>query len=161
MIALSLSDLDHAPLQLRLSQELSLSPEAVFAELADPARWTEWFPLMHEARWVSDTVATEGAEREVALYGLGRFRERMLVWEPGARLCFTMLAGTSPLTARMAEDHRLTRTPSGGTRFDYCAAVTPTALGGVLAGGLRVIMSQLVRRAITNLQRVAQSRPAR
>jgi hypothetical protein len=31
----------------------------------------------------------------------------------------------------------------------------------VLAGGLRVIMSQLVRRAITNLQRVAQSRPAR
>ena len=60
----------------------------------------------------------------------------------------------------MAEDHQLTRTGSAGTRFDYCASVVPTALGGVLSGGLRLVLTQLVTRAARNLERAARARPA-
>lgn len=158
MQPMTLSDIESAPFQLRLTHELSLSPEAVFAELADPQRWTQWFPLMHRARWVSSNTHAVGAEREVSLYALGRFHERMLAWEPGVRLAFTMLASTSPLTAQMTEDHRLTRTPSGGTRFDYCAAAVPTALGRAVDTALRFTLKQLVTRAGRNMERVARSR---
>ena len=155
---MTLSDIDTAPFQLRLSQELSVSPEAVFAELADPQRWIAWFPLMHQARWVSSLTHAVGAEREVSLYALGRFHERMLAWEPGGRLTFTMLASTSPLASQMTEDHRLTRTPGGCTRFDYCAAIVPTALGKLAAPALRLTLQQLVTRAGKNLERVAKAR---
>jgi uncharacterized protein YndB with AHSA1/START domain len=158
MLPMTLSDIETAPFQVRLTQELSISPELVFAELADPQRWTQWFPLMRQARWVSNTTQAVGAEREVTLLALGRFHERMLAWEPGVRLTFTMLASTSPLASQMTEDHRLTRTATGGTRFDYCAALVPTALGKLASGGLRFMLQQLVTRAGKNLERVAKAR---
>lgn len=153
MTPMNLSDFDSGPFRHQLSVRIDASREAVFAELADPARWLTWFPLMHEAAWVTPQVAMVGAEREVALYVFGRFRERMIAWEPNLRFAFTMTASTSPLASQMAEDNRLTSNADGTTQLDYTVAFTPTAIGKLAFPALRLVMTALVLRACRNLER--------
>jgi uncharacterized protein YndB with AHSA1/START domain len=160
MVPMTLADIDNAPFRIQFSLRLQAAPEAIFAEWADPARWLSWFPLMTEAAWVSPAIGTIGAEREVALRGFGRFRERMLAWEPAARLTFTMVASTSPLAIQMSEDHRLTRNADGTTQLEYTAALVPSVLGRLLAPGTRLVLSGLVRRASKNLERTLATRSA-
>ncbi|MET0384926.1 MAG: SRPBCC family protein [Polyangiales bacterium] len=153
MQPLSVEEIERAPFQHWISRRLSATPEAIFAAWADPSGWPSWFPLMQEAAWTSPLTAAVGAEREVALLGLGRFRERMLVWQPGQRLTFTMSGSTSPIALQMAEDHVLTRNADGSTQLDYRVAIVPTLLGRLVSPFVRVIFSQLISQAARNLDR--------
>jgi hypothetical protein len=150
------ADLETAPFRVTQSVTLPASPEAVFAELADPSRWVVWWPMLKRAAWVSSHTASVGAEREVDLGVLGRFRERMLMWEPGVRFAFTMTESTSPLAQQMAEDYRLIRL-GPATRLDWTTAVVPTGLGRVAEPLFRMILAELFRRASANLARVLRA----
>jgi uncharacterized protein YndB with AHSA1/START domain len=156
----TLDAFETAPLRHSLSVTLGGSPEAVFAELADPPGWAKWFPLSRSFAWVSSATACVGAERDVHLIALGSFRERMLAWEPGARIAFTMTASTSPLTARMAEDFRLI--PDGAnTRLDWRVAAAPTLLGRPAMPLFRLIMGGLISRAGSRLDHLLRARAGR
>ena len=104
MEPMTLAELDTAPFRVVQSTVLPGTPDQVFAELADPARWIGWFPLMRKAAWTSNSTACVGAERTVGLRLLGRFAERFLAWEPGKRYAFTMIASTSPLARPIASE---------------------------------------------------------
>lgn len=157
MTPLDVGDFDSAPLRVVQAATLPATPDQVFAEFADPARWIGWFPLMREARWTSALTAAAGAEREVALRVFGRFAERILVWQPGERFTFTMTASNSPLAARMAEDWRLSR-DGGGTLLTWIVAAHPTALGNVMRPMLRLTMRRMFRQASANLRRLLSAR---
>ncbi len=157
MAPMTLPDLDDAPFRMVQGAVLPGTPDAVFAELADPARWLGWFPLMRRAEWTSPATACVGAERAVALRLLGTFDERILAWEPGKRFAFTMTASTSPLATQMAEDWRLSR-EAGGTRLEWIVAAVPSALGRAGTPVLRQVMKRLFRQGTSNLGRVLRER---
>jgi hypothetical protein len=157
MEPMTLADLDTAPLRVVQSEVLPGTPDRVFAELADPERWLGWFPLMRKAAWTSAKTACVGAERAVGLRLLGRFEERFLAWEPGARFAFTMTASTSPLARRMAEDWRLSST-AGGTRIEWIVAAHPSTLGRAGTPALRLVMRRLFTQGMSNLTRILRER---
>ncbi|MBK9036267.1 MAG: SRPBCC family protein [Myxococcales bacterium] len=142
---------DAAPMQVRVTGTVAASPDAVFAAFADAGGWPRWFPLMHTAAWTRGAGGVD-AERAVALRLLGRFEERMIAWEPGARFAFTMIGTSSPLVAQMAEDYRLTAV-DGGTRIDWVMAARPSTLGKVGRPALAVISRRLFRGAVPRLDR--------
>lgn len=148
--------IERAPEMVRVSEHIEAPPAAVFAKLVDAESWTRWFPLMTRAAWLGDGRGV-GAEREVKLLALGRFRERFVAFEPDQRFAFTVIKSSSRMMTRFAEDYRLT--PEGdGTRFDWTMGAEATGLGKRLATGMRFFMQQLLTRAARNLdkQLVAQ-----
>jgi hypothetical protein len=139
MVPMALADYERAPFQFRVEATLDATADAVFDELGDPSLW---YPLMQRSVWRTGATSGVGAEREVAVSMFGEFRERMLAWDRGRRLAFTMIATTSPLVARMAEDWRLVREP-GGTRVSYTVAAELRPFARAMAPSLRIVMRQL------------------
>lgn len=148
----TLDFIERAPIRVVESVTVSASPDQVFAAFADPSSWPQWFVLMRRAAWTSASIGAVGAEREVSLFLLGTFRERFIAWDPGERFAFSMFESTSPLADAIAEDYRLTSTPSG-TRVDWVLAADPTLAGRALRLGLELTMSRVFRASGPRLER--------
>src|SRR5262245_50065179 len=149
MTPIALADFDEQPFRFTATAKLEADPLAVFAELGDPSLW---FPLMRRSVWKTGATSGVGAEREVDVMTFGKFRERMIAWERGEQVAFTMTATTSPLMEAMAEDWRLSREDSV-TRLDWTVVATPTRLGRIATLPLRGILRMMFRRACGNLEK--------
>jgi uncharacterized protein YndB with AHSA1/START domain len=147
-----LSWIDRAPAKIELTTYLKAPPDQVFAAFADAPRWTSWFPNMTEARWLDGATGGLGQEREVKIRGLGRFRERFILWEAPHRFAFTIVATTSPMLHQLGEDYRLSADGSG-TRFDWVMGSDPAGLGKLATPLLRVMLRRTMRRGIEALDR--------
>src|SRR6266536_3215195 len=106
MPPLALDDFDGQRFRLTATAKLDADPIAVFAELGDMSLW---FPLMRRSVWKTGATSGVGAEREVEIRAFGKFRERMLAWDIGSRVAFTIIGTTSPLVAQMGEEWRVAR----------------------------------------------------
>lgn len=155
MVPMTLDDAAAAPFRVAVTTLLDADPHAVFAELGDPSLW---FPMMRRSVWRTGATSGVGAEREVDVLGFGRFRERMLVWEPGARVAFTMIATTSPLIARMSEDWRMSRA-DGRTRVEAIITASPTTLGRLAQPVLRRVVATVFAGATRSLGKRASRYP--
>lgn len=138
---------DHAPVRITAQATLPASPARVFAALADAAGWPRWFPRMHHAAWTTPQVAQLGAERLVKLSLYGHFVERMIAWEPGRRLAFTMVGSTSPMARRLAEDYQLRDDGDGSTTIAWTMASEPSGLGRLATPAMAPVMRRMFRQA--------------
>lgn len=136
-----------APQLIQQRISLGAEPDLVFAALADPRSWPKWFPLMNEAAWVGDKTSGVGAEREVNLRLLGRYRERMIVWEPGIRYAFTITASNSGMATSVSEDYRISPDGPGRSFLDWTFAAAPRAWVKPVSPVVRLGMSQIFKLA--------------
>ena len=136
-----------APQIIRQRVSLGAEPELVFAALADARSWTKWFPLMNEAAWTTEQASGVGAEREVNLRLLGRYRERMIVWEPGIRYAFTIVASNSGMATSIAEDYRISPDGPGRSYLDWTFAATPRSWVKPVSPVVRLAMEQVFKAA--------------
>jgi hypothetical protein len=157
MEPMTLAEIETAPFRVNKTARFEASPDALFAELVDPQRWLAWFPLMYRAAWITPKTSGVGAEREVALRVFGKYRERMLAWDPGERFAFTMTGSTSPLVSRMAEDWRLSR-EGNGVRLDWTVGAYPSALGKLGAPALKAVLSRLFTGGGAKLEKLLRER---
>lgn len=155
MVPMTLDDAAKAPFRVTVATLLDADPHAVFAELGDPSLW---FPMMRRSVWRTAATSGVGAEREVEVLGFGKFRERMLVWEPGVRVAFTMIATTSPLIARMSEDWRISRV-DGQTRLESIVSGYPTTLGRIVQPVVKRLTSTMFAGAARTLGKRASQYP--
>lgn len=156
MEPMSLREIEAAPFVVKKTARFAATADALWAQLAEPAAWTQWFPTMYSSAWTAGSGGV-GAEREVALRVFGKYREKMLAWEPGERFAFTMTASTSPLVRRMGEDWRITR-DGNGVRLDWTVGGVPTTLGKVGAPALRVVLSRLFDGGGAKLEKLLSAR---
>jgi len=154
---MTLAEIETAPFRVHETARFEASPDALFARMVDPRSWLEWFPLMYRAEWMTPKTSGVGAEREVALRVFGKYRERMLAWEPGERFAFTMTASTSPLVKRMAEDWRMSR-EGNGVRLDWTVGGYPTTVGRMGAPALRAVLSRLFAGGRAKLEKLLRER---
>ena len=146
---IALDELETQPFQLSISGALDAAPEAVFEELRDMSLW---FPLMYKSRWMTGATSGVGAEREVRVHTFGTFRERMLAWDTGERVAFSMIETTSPLIDRMAEDWWVSH-DTIGTRLTWRVYATPSRIGKPASPVLKLVLKSIFGRAVTNLHK--------
>jgi hypothetical protein len=151
MTPLALDDFEQQPFRFTATAKLDADPLAVFAELSDMSLW---FPLMRRSVWKTGATSGVGAEREVDIRTFGKFRERMLAWDVGARIAFTMIGTTSPLVDAMAEDWRVSREDIY-TRLDWTVVARPSRIGRTITPALRAILRLMFMRAAGNVQKRA------
>jgi uncharacterized protein YndB with AHSA1/START domain len=105
---------DRAPVLIEKTFTLGAPPGAVFDRLADISTWDKWCGGMKRVR-VDGAASGVGALRTVWV-GLTRVQERFVVWEPGARLTFTLTESNTPGLHAMVEDWAVVRDPSDPAR---------------------------------------------
>lgn len=157
MEPMTLAEIETAPFRITRTARFEASPSELFAQMVEPKRWLDWFPLMHRAAWISPATSGVGAEREVALRVFGHYRERMLAWDPGERFAFTMTGSTSPLVARMAEDWRMSR-EGNGVRLEWTVGAFPTTLGKLGAPALKLVLGRLFTGGGARLEKLLRER---
>lgn len=144
---------EQAPVRAEGVARTTASPEAVFAVLADHARWPEWFPNV-KAVEVLGPAEGVGARRRVKIPGMS-VDEEFIAWEPGRRFAFTATACKPGAFKALVEHCRIEPTDGGGCEVTWTMCVEPVALlaplmklgSGTLAKNLTKGMENLARRA--------------
>ncbi|MFF3326852.1 SRPBCC family protein [Streptomyces sp. NPDC002889] len=137
-----------APVRLVFSAEVTASPSAVYAALADDvATWPTWFTAVTAAR-----PTDEGAGREVRLRGGTVFTERIMAREPGARYAYRVDATNAPGLRALLEEWRITPTATG-SRVQWTFAVDGIAPLRIALRLGRTGLGRAFKDAVRNLDR--------
>ncbi|MGW0773762.1 SRPBCC family protein [Streptomyces sp. NPDC002835] len=146
--SVGLEFVESAPLRLVFSAQLSASPEALYAALADDvAGWPDWFTAVTAARPVDD-----GAGREIRLKGGTVFTETVLAREPDSRYAYRVDQTNAPGLRALLEEWRITPTAHGARLRWTFAADGPAPLRIALRIG-RPGLGRAFRDAVRNLDR--------
>jgi carbon monoxide dehydrogenase subunit G len=101
---LTLETMSSLSIHIEVSAVLSASAERVFATLADPAPWPQWFSFIRRVQYLSAERGI-GAERDVTTK-IGVIRERFLAWQPN-RFSFFVTQSDAAGLAAFAEDYQI------------------------------------------------------
>ncbi|MFF4231782.1 SRPBCC family protein [Streptomyces sp. NPDC001820] len=139
---------ESAPLRLVFSAEVSASPQAVYAALAeDVAGWTSWFSAVSSAR-----PTHGGAGREIRLRGGVLFRETILATDPGERYAYRVDETNAPGLRALLEEWRITPAANDArVRWTFAADAPAPMLAALKLS--RAGLATSFRGAVRNLDR--------
>jgi hypothetical protein len=120
-----ISDIDQAPVLVRLDRPIGAPRQAVWDLLAlDPSRWADFVPgFSRKSHWTKQTPDGVGSVRRVTAGGL-TIDEEILVHEVGSRWGFRVASAPLPLAKALVEDYLLEDAP-GGCILHWTVGVWP------------------------------------
>jgi hypothetical protein len=122
---------------------------AVFAALAEPRGWPQWFPNVRAACYTSPPPYGVGTIREANVGGT-MWVEEMIAWEADARWAWTVIRASLPFARAQVESFEL-RDAAGGTGVRWTVGLEPRLLARLGAPLMGRAMQGLFRRAMDNL----------
>jgi uncharacterized protein YndB with AHSA1/START domain len=140
-----------APIRAQGSARSKASPEAVWAVLADHARWPEWFPGVKEAIVLGPAEGI-GARRRVKVPGM-KVDEEFIAWEPGRLFAFTATNVKPPVFRSLVEHCRIEPTDDGGCTATWTMCIGPSTLAAPL---LKLARPQLVKTVTQGMEALAR-----
>jgi Polyketide cyclase / dehydrase and lipid transport len=138
-----------APVAHRYAATVSASPPAVFATLANPGCWHEWFPGVQAAAYTSLPPYGVGTIREAHVGGT-RWVERLIAWDHQTRWAYTVLRSSVPLASAQVEAFEI-EPQTGGTRVQWTLACEPRWLMRLGAPLAPWTIRRVFERAMRNL----------
>lgn len=110
----TISDIDNAPIVLRLDRPIRAPRQTVWDLLAlDPSRWADFVPgFSRKSHWTKQTPEGVGSVRRVTAGGL-TIDEEILLHEVGTRWGFRVASAPLPLAKGLVEDYLLEDAPGG------------------------------------------------
>jgi carbon monoxide dehydrogenase subunit G len=145
--------IDHAPFRFISTVDLDISPEELFAVLADENSWPQWATVITKVVWTSPEPRGVGTTRTVSMRGNIVGEEEFLAWEPFSHMAFRFNTSTSNAISAFAEDYRVVPT-AGGCHLTWVMAMKPSGFAGRLGMTLgRPVMAWLFQRFLHNLRR--------
>jgi carbon monoxide dehydrogenase subunit G len=145
-----LSFLARAPAQHAFAAVVAAPRAAVFAAIADPTGWRDWFPGVRSAAYTSAAPYGVGTIRQADVSGT-RWVEEMIAWDVDRRWAYTVLDASAPLAVAQVESFELEDVP-GGTRVRWTIAIEPRLLQRIAAPLAPLVMRRVFARAMSNLE---------
>ena len=105
-----LSFFDRAPVRHVFEASIRATRSEVFAAIADPTTWPDWFPGVRAARYRGAPPHGIGTIREADVSGT-HWVEEMLAWEPDRLWAYTVVASSTPLAKAQVESFELEDVP--------------------------------------------------
>jgi carbon monoxide dehydrogenase subunit G len=141
--------IDRAPRVHVVEASVAAPRAAVFAALAEPRSWPQWFPNVRAACYTTPPPYGVGTIRQATVGGT-MWVEEMIAWEAETRWAWTVIRASLPFARAQVESFELTPAASG-TRVRWTVALEPRLLARLGMPLMGRIMQDLFRRAMENL----------
>ena len=114
-----------APCRIEVEATIAAPAAALFAMVSSGRAMRNWMADFVSIRWMSAPPHGVGSTRELMLKTMA-LRERVLIWNPGARLTMSVYGITAPLVREMVEDIRLSPLGDLSTRMHWGLYYAPS-----------------------------------
>ena len=100
-------------------QEISATPEEIFACFEDAEAWTVWAGAIQKVDWTSPKPFGVGTTRTVYMMGGLNGYEEFIAWERGKRMAFCFVEASKPMIESFAEDYIVEDLGNGKTKVTW------------------------------------------
>jgi carbon monoxide dehydrogenase subunit G len=149
--------IDNAPLRLRNSVDLAITPEQLFEVLADAESWPRWASVITNVTWTSPEPRGIGTTRVVEMRGGIVGNEEFIAWEPFTHMAFRFNECSTRSVAAFAEDYLVEVIP-GGCRLTWTMAQQPAGPARLAMAVVGPLLNLALRRFLRNLRSYTDNR---
>lgn len=149
---------DIAPTIHRATQEMTATPEEIFAVLLDAGAWVEWAMPITKVVWTSGFPIEVGSLRDVHMRGGLVGHEEFIAYEYGVRMAFRFNEVSKKGIEAFAEDYQVTNLGGGRCRVEWAMAMKTTRQGPAIVATLSAkVMTFMLGRMLNKFGRLVES----
>jgi hypothetical protein len=145
MHAVDESFFESSSFRLREALDIPLPEARVWADLTSESP-LEWCRIVRDIRWTSPRPFGIGTTRNARLFGgTSILEERFFRWEEGRRHSFYVVAASTPMFRRLAEDYLIEPTSEHSCRLLWTIAFEPRSLARLANRANKLLLRTLYK----------------
>lgn len=147
-----------APTKYTAAQEMTATPEQIFAAFLDADAWVEWAMPITKVVWTSGFPIEVGSTRDVHMRGGIVGHEEFIAYEHGVRMAFRFNESSKEGIQAFAEDYQVTDLGGGRCRVEWVMAIRSEREGPAIVGKISgKVMNFMVGRMLRKFGRLVEA----